>query len=43
VRDPTIDITTASVADAEEILALQKLAYQGEAERYHDFAIPPLL
>jgi ribosomal protein S18 acetylase RimI-like enzyme len=40
---PTIDITTASVADAEEILALQKLAYQSEAERYQDFSIPPLL
>lgn len=43
MRDPTIDITRASLADAEEILALQKLAYQSEAERYQDFAIPPLL
>ena len=29
--------------DAEEILALQKLAYQSEAECYEDFTLPPLL
>lgn len=43
MSDPTIDIGLASVADAEEILALQKLAYQSEAELYHDASIPPLL
>lgn len=36
-------IVLATIADAEEILALQKLAYQSEAERYQDFSIPPLL
>jgi GNAT superfamily N-acetyltransferase len=29
--------------DLEEILALQKLAYQSEAELCNDYAIPPLL
>lgn len=37
-----IDITRASLVDAEAILTLQKLAYQSEAEVYHDFSIPPL-
>jgi len=36
-------IERATVADAEEILSLQKLAYKSEAEIYDDFAIPPLL
>ena len=36
-------IERATVADAEEILSLQKLAYESEAEIYDDFAIPPLL
>lgn len=35
-------ITQATVADAEEILDLQKLAYQSEAAIYHDYTIPPL-
>lgn len=35
-------IELATVADAAEILALQKLAYLSEAELYNDFAIPPL-
>lgn len=35
-------IEPATVANAAEILALQKLAYQSEAELYDDFAIPPL-
>jgi len=35
-------ITPATVADAAEILALQKLAYQSEAAIYQDYAIPPL-
>ena len=35
-------ITQATSADAEEILALQKLAYQSEAAIYQDYTIPPL-
>ncbi len=38
-----ITITTAVVGDAEELLTLQKLAYQSEAELYHDFTLPPLM
>jgi ribosomal protein S18 acetylase RimI-like enzyme len=33
----------ATVSDAEELLALQKLAYRSEAEIYNDFSIPPLI
>jgi ribosomal protein S18 acetylase RimI-like enzyme len=36
-------IERAMVADAEEILSLQKLAYRSEAQIYADFSIPPLL
>ncbi|QHT59063.1 GNAT family N-acetyltransferase [Paenibacillus lycopersici] len=36
-------IERASVADAEEILLLQKLAYRSEAERYDDDRIEPLV
>lgn len=36
-------IETATVADAAEILALQKLAYATEAELYGDWSLPPLL
>jgi ribosomal protein S18 acetylase RimI-like enzyme len=35
-------IELANVADAQEILDLQKLAYQSEAAIYHDYSIPPL-
>ncbi len=35
-------ITRAAAADAAEILALQKLAYQSEAAIYQDYGIPPL-
>lgn len=35
-------IEQATVADAAEILALQKLAYLSEARRYNDYTIPPL-
>jgi ribosomal protein S18 acetylase RimI-like enzyme len=35
-------IERASDADAEEILALQKLAYQSEAKLQNSFNIPPL-
>jgi hypothetical protein len=37
-----IAITRATVDDAEEILRLQKLAYQSEAELYGECALPPL-
>jgi ribosomal protein S18 acetylase RimI-like enzyme len=37
-----IAVTTATLADAEEILVLQKLAYQSEAKLYDDWSIPPL-
>jgi ribosomal protein S18 acetylase RimI-like enzyme len=37
-----MEILQATVADAVEILALQKLAYQSEAERYNNYDIPPL-
>jgi len=33
----------AELSDADEILALQKLAYKSEAEIYNDFNIPPLM
>ena len=35
-------ILQANIADAEEILKLQRLAYQIEAERYNDYSILPL-
>ena len=38
-----MEIALASVEDAAEILAVQKLAYQSEAQIYDDFALPPLL
>jgi ribosomal protein S18 acetylase RimI-like enzyme len=41
--EPMLDIAIARVTDAEAILSLQRLAYQSEAELYHDFSIPPLL
>lgn len=37
-----MEITPATVDDAEIILALQRLAYQSEAALYDDFTIPPL-
>lgn len=37
-----VDILQADVTDAEEILALQRLAYQSEAQLYQDYSIPPL-
>jgi ribosomal protein S18 acetylase RimI-like enzyme len=36
-------IENATVSDAEELLVLQKLAYQSEAAIYDDFSIPPLV
>ncbi|HUI86632.1 MAG TPA: GNAT family N-acetyltransferase [Nitrososphaerales archaeon] len=41
--DPILKIETASVSDAQEILALQKLAYRSEAEIYNDYRIPPMV
>ncbi len=35
-------ILRATIDDGEEILKLQKLAYQSEAERYGNYGIPPL-
>jgi GNAT superfamily N-acetyltransferase len=35
-------IEKASIADAKEILKLQKLAYLSEAKIYNDYTIPPL-
>jgi ribosomal protein S18 acetylase RimI-like enzyme len=37
-----IAIERANLADAEEILALQKLAYQSEAAIHNEYNIPPL-
>jgi ribosomal protein S18 acetylase RimI-like enzyme len=36
-------IEKATVSDAEELLALRKLAYRSEAEIYNDFRLPPLV
>jgi len=41
-NSPPITISRASLADAEAILALQKLAYQSEARFYDDWSLPPL-
>jgi hypothetical protein len=38
-----IEISRATHEDAVEILSLQKLAYQSEAQIYNDWTIPPLL
>lgn len=35
-------IEMATARDLDEILALQRLAFQGEAERYNDHTLPPL-
>ncbi len=32
----------AAIEDAEQILRLQKMAYQSEAKIYHNYNIPPL-
>lgn len=37
-----MSIERATIEDAQEILALQKLAYTSEAEVYNDFTISPL-
>jgi ribosomal protein S18 acetylase RimI-like enzyme len=38
-----IYIEEATVEDAEEILALQKAAYESEGRLYRDFTLPPLV
>jgi ribosomal protein S18 acetylase RimI-like enzyme len=38
-----ITISRSGREDAKAILDLQKLAYQSEAQLYHDFFIPPLV
>jgi ribosomal protein S18 acetylase RimI-like enzyme len=38
----TMEITPATIEDAEAVLALQRLAYRSEAAVYDDFTIPPL-
>ena len=37
-----LTIEPATVTDAAEILALQRLAFQREAQRYHEPVLPPL-
>jgi len=37
-----LTIVPAMVADAQDLLHLQRLAYQSEAELYNDWSIPPL-
>lgn len=37
-----VSITKAKLKDADEILELQKLAYQSEAELYNDWQLPAL-
>ena len=38
-----MEIIPANIKDAEQILGLQKLAYQSEAAIYQDFGISPLI
>ena len=37
-----MDVEEAKLGDAEEILALQKAAYESEGYLYEDFTLPPL-
>lgn len=37
-----MEIKQAELADAEELLKLQRIAYKSEAELHDDFSIPPL-
>ena len=39
---PDVEIMPACMADAGEILALQKLSYESEALLYEDWSLPPL-
>ena len=38
-----MEISLANIEDAEQVLSLQKLAYQSEAAIYQDYSIPPLI
>jgi ribosomal protein S18 acetylase RimI-like enzyme len=38
-----VHVALATINDATEILALQRLAYQTEAALYNDWSIPPLM
>lgn len=38
-----MEITTAEIQDCEEIICLQKAAYESEAQLYNDWSLPPLL
>ena len=42
VKEINVIISHANINDAQEILDLQKLAYQIEAKRYNDYTLPPL-
>lgn len=42
-RAAVCDIVDAEPGDAEAILALQKVAYASEAQRYDDWTIPPMV
>ena len=37
-----MNIQRATVSDAQEILALQIMAFKSQAELYNDYALPPL-
>jgi GNAT superfamily N-acetyltransferase len=41
--NPESEIRQATIGDAAEILALQRLAYRSEAQIYGDWTLPPLL
>ena len=42
VQVTLMDITKATIEDAQQILALQRLAYRSEAAIYSDLSLPPL-
>jgi GNAT superfamily N-acetyltransferase len=42
ISDSLLAIHPATATDAAQILALQKLAYESEAQLYEDWTIPPL-
>ncbi|HOY23491.1 MAG TPA: GNAT family N-acetyltransferase [Cellvibrio sp.] len=38
-----MEIVTAEIQDCEEIIRLQRIAYEAEAQLYKDWTLPPLL
>ena len=42
MKGASVNIEKATIDDAQEILSLQKLAFQSEAKIHGDFQIPPL-